>query len=73
MSWEIGCSRNRFFILRDKSKVFRVRTHYDLKGYYYTVLEAQSVAKLENWSWSPDFQNVSGLFLTNWEEQILFR
>ena len=48
MSWDIGCSRNIFLNLRDKSKVFHVRLHYELKRYSYTVLEAQNFPKLEN-------------------------
>ena len=42
MSWDIGCSRNIFLSLRDKSKVFHVRLHHELKRYSYTVLEAQN-------------------------------
>ena len=37
-----------FLSLRDKSKVFHVRLHYELKRYSYTVLEAQNFPKLEN-------------------------
>ena len=48
MSWDIGCSRNIFLSLRDKSNVFHVRLHYELKRYSYTVLEAQNLPKLEN-------------------------
>ena len=48
MSWDIGCSRNIFLSLRDKSKVFHVRLHYKPKRYSYTVLEAQNFPKLEN-------------------------
>ena len=48
MSWDIGCSRNIFLSLRDKSKVFHVRLHYELKRYSYTVLEAQNFPKIEN-------------------------
>ena len=48
MSWDIGCSRNIFLSLRDKSKVFHLRLHYELKRYSYTVLEAQNFPKLEN-------------------------
>ena len=48
MSWVIGCSRNVFWSLRDKSKVFHVRIHYELKRYSYAVLEAQNFPKLEN-------------------------
>ena len=48
MSWEIGCSKNIFLSLRDKSKVFHVRLHFEHKRYSYTVLEAQNFSKLEN-------------------------
>ena len=48
MSWDIGCSRNIFLSLRDKSKVFHVKFPYELKRYSYTVLEAQNCPKLKN-------------------------
>ena len=48
MSWDIGCSRNIFLSPRDKSKVFHVKLHYELKRYSYTVLEAQNFRKVEN-------------------------
>ena len=48
MSWDIGCSRNIFLILRDKSKIFHVRLHHELKRYSYTVLEAQNFPNLDN-------------------------
>ena len=48
MSWDIVCSRNIFLSLRDKSKVFHVRLHYELKKYAYTVLEARIIPKLEH-------------------------
>ena len=48
MSWDIGCSRNIFLSLRDISKVFHVRLHYEHKRYSYTVLEARSFPKLED-------------------------
>ena len=48
MSWDIGCSRNIFFSLRDKSKVFHVRLHHELKRFSYTVLEAQNFPNLDN-------------------------
>ena len=48
MDWYIGCSRNIFLSLRDKSKVFHVRLHYEIKRYSYTVLEAQKIPKIEN-------------------------
>ena len=48
MSWDIGCSRNIFLSLRDKSKVFHVKFPYELKRYSYAVLNAQSFPKLEN-------------------------
>ena len=48
MSWDIGCSRNIFLSLRDKSKVFHVRLHHELKRYSYTVLEAQTFPNLDN-------------------------
>ena len=48
MSWDIGCSRNSFLSLRDKSKVFHFRLHYELKRYSFSVLEAQNFPKLEN-------------------------
>ena len=44
-SWDISFSRNS---LRNKSKVFHVRLHFELKRYSYTVLEAQNFPKLEN-------------------------
>ena len=48
MSWDIGCSRNIFLSLRDKSKIFHVRLHHELKRYSYTVLEAQNFPNLDN-------------------------
>ena len=48
MSWNIGCSRNIFLNLRDKSKVFHVRLHHELKRYSYTVLEALNFPNLDN-------------------------
>ena len=48
MRWDIGCSRNIFLSLRDKSKVFHVRLQHELKRYSYTVLEAQNFPKLDN-------------------------
>ena len=48
MSWDIGCSINIFLSLRDKSKVFHVRLHHELKSYSYTVLEAQNFPHLGN-------------------------
>ena len=48
MSWDIGCSRNIFLSQRDKSKVFHVRLHYELKKYFHTVPDAQNFPKLEN-------------------------
>ena len=48
MSWDIGCSRNIFLSFRDKSKVFHVRLHCELKRYSFTVLEAQNFPTLEN-------------------------
>ena len=48
MSWDIGCSRNIFLSLRDKSKVFHVRFHHELKRYSDTVLEAQNSPNLDN-------------------------
>ena len=48
MSWDIGCSRNIFLSLRDKSKVFHVRLHHELKRYSYTALEAQNFFNLDN-------------------------
>ena len=40
--------KKHFLSLIDKSKVFHVRLHYELKRYSYTVLEAQNFPKLEN-------------------------
>ena len=40
MSRNIGCSRNIVLSLRNKSKVFHVRLHYELKKSSYRVLEA---------------------------------
>ena len=40
--------KKHFLSLRDKSKVFHARLHYELKRYSYTVLEAQNFPKLEN-------------------------
>ena len=40
MSWNIGSSRHFFLSLRNKSKLFHVRLHYELKKSSYTVLEA---------------------------------
>ena len=48
MSWDIGCPRNIFLSLGDKSMVFHVRLQYELKRYSYTVLEARNFPKLEN-------------------------
>ena len=48
MSWDIGCSRNIFLSLKDKSKVFHVRLHHELKRYSYTVLEAQNFPNLDS-------------------------
>ena len=47
MSWDIGCSRNIFLSLRDKSKVFHVRLLHELKRYSYAVLEAQNFPNLD--------------------------
>ena len=40
--------KKHFLSLRDNSKVFHVRLHYEFKRYSYTVLEAQNFPKLEN-------------------------
>ena len=48
MSWDIGCSRNIFLSLRDKSKIFHVRLHHELKRYSYTNLEAQNFPNWDN-------------------------
>ena len=48
MSWDIGCSRNIFLSLRDKSKVFHVRLHHELKRYSNTVFDAQHFPNLDN-------------------------
>ena len=48
MIWDIGCSRNIFSSLRDKSKVFHVRLHHELKKYSYAVLEEQNFPNLDN-------------------------
>ena len=40
--------KKHFLSLRDESKVFHVRPHYELRRYSYTVLEAQNFLKLEN-------------------------
>ena len=48
MSWDIGSSRNIYLSLRDKSKIFQVRSHHELKRYSYTVLEAQNFPNLDN-------------------------
>ena len=47
MSWNIGSSRNIFLSLRNKSKVFHVRLHYELKKSSYTVLEALNFPKID--------------------------
>ena len=46
----MGCwlLKKHFLSLIDKSKVFHIRLHYELKRYSYTVLEAQNFPKLEN-------------------------
>ena len=40
--------KKHFLSLRDKSKVFHVRLYYEVKRYFYSVLEAQNFPKLEN-------------------------
>ena len=72
MSWDIGCSRNIFLSLRDRSKVFHVRIHYELKRYSYTVLEAPKFSQIRKFGHSPKFQNLSGLFTTDYAEQVLY-
>ena len=47
MSCNIGSSRNIFLSLRNKSKVFHVRLHYELKKTSYTVLEALNFPKID--------------------------
>ena len=47
MSWNIGTSRNIFLSLRNKSEVFHVRLHYELKKSSYTVLEALNSPKID--------------------------
>ena len=47
MSWNIGSSRSIFLSLRNKSKVFHVRLHYELKKSSYTVLEALNFTKID--------------------------
>ena len=47
MSWNICSSRNIFLSLRNKSKVFHVRLHYELKKSSYTVPEALSFPKID--------------------------
>ena len=47
MSWNIGSSRNIFLSLRNKSKVFHVKLHYELKKSSYTVLEALNFPKID--------------------------
>ena len=45
MSWNIGSYRNNFLSLRNKSKVFHLRLHYELKKSSDTVLEALNYPK----------------------------
>ena len=47
MSWNIGSSRNIFLSLRNKSKVFHVRLHYEIKKSSYTVFEALNFPKID--------------------------
>ena len=48
MNWDIRCSRNIFLSLRDKSKIFHVRLHQQLKRCSCTVLEAKYFPNLDN-------------------------
>ena len=47
MSWNIGSSRYIFLSLRNKSKLFHVRLHYELEKSSYAVLEALNVPKID--------------------------
>ena len=46
--WSLKKHSEILLSLRDKSKVFCIRLHYELKRYSYTVLEAQKFPKIEN-------------------------
>ena len=59
MSWNIGSSRNIFLILRNKSKVFHVRLHYELKKSSYTVLEALNVPKIDKLASESNFSELN--------------
>ena len=59
MSWNIGSSRNIFLILRNKSKVFHVRLHYELKKSSYTVLEALNVPKIDKLDSESNFSELN--------------
>ena len=62
MSWNIGSSRNIFLSLRNKSKVFHVRLHYELKKSSYTVLEALNFPKIDKLDSEFNFSELKWVF-----------
>ena len=72
MNWDIGCSRNIFLSLRDKSKVFCVILHYEFNRYSYTVLEAQNFPKLENLDIESQMSEFKLVIYTDYAEQVLY-
>ena len=71
MSWNIGSSRNNFLSLRNKSKVFHVSLHYELKKSSYTVVEALSFPKIDKLDCEFNFSELSFHFTTMLERSSM--
>ena len=58
MSWNIDSSRKILPKLRNESKVFHVRLHYELKKSFYTVHEALNFPKIDKLDSASNFSEL---------------